>query len=485
VVLACALAACGGGDGGASPGTPAQSAAAALRFDNPQSQLALLAPAQADGDPSAALMRDTATGEIAEQVYVLADGSRVTVRTDAAGRLTYLAAGGYTFTMTDYTADSVTMTTLDPQGATTVEAVSLVDGSARALAEEPPAPPPEDPLDALVNRALEWTADVSNTHLIANIYRRVGESIAGTITRARQFGRDIADGAASLLHVDNEVGCSGADTAACGGKLADQATSFSREVAAMDAGTQTTAGFDVNASGIHARRDEWSKVVTPQQIEHGFAMTDVPCNESVFADMNPSCPQYVPPATGGGTSGDGTSTGGDTSGGGTSTGGGGTSGGGTSSGGGTTSGGGTSGGGTSTGGGGTTTGGGTSSGGTQSVRAIGPGWCVPTVPGVSIPGTYAVYDEPSGHPLTRLDADGTGLFEVYGAPAAGYSYQIRWCIESDANGTPLIQRQTSAGRSYSLVWEYVGDRWQGHAYDASELIIVNDGTMYLDDRIKK
>lgn len=469
VALAWALAACGGGGGGSPPAAPASSNAAALRFDNPQSQLALLAPAQADGDPSAVLMRDTATGEIADQVYVLADGSRVTVRTDAAGRLTYLAAGGYTFTMTDYTAESVTMTTRDPQGATTVEAVSLVDGSARALAEEPPAPQPEDPLDAMVNRALEWTSDVSNTHLIANIYRRVGESVAGMITSARQFGRDIADGTASLLHVDNEVGCAGTDTAECGGMLADKAPSFSREVAAMDAGAQTTAGFDVNASGIHARRDEWAKVATPQQIEHGFTMTDVPCDESVFADMNPSCPQYVPPGSGGGTNGGGTSTGGDTSGGGTSTGGGGT----------------TSGGGTSTGGGGTTTGGGTSSGGTQSVRAIGPGWCVPTVPGVAIPGTYAVYDEPSGHPLTRLDGDGTGLFEVYGAPAVGYSYQIRWCIESDANGTPLIQRQTSAGRSYSLVWEYIGDRWQGHAYDASELIIVNDGTMYLDDRIKK
>lgn len=75
-----------------------------------------------------------------------------------------------------------------------------------------------------------------------------------------------------------------------------------------------------------------------------------------------------------------------------------------------------------------------------------------------------VAPEPDGHPLTKLDADGTGLFEVYGAPNPEYVYRIRrWYIQTNCDGTPVRQEYPVA-TLYFLIYEldrpYQGLQWR-------------------------
>jgi hypothetical protein len=42
-------------------------------------------------------------------------------------------------------------------------------------------------------------------------------------------------------------------------------------------------------------RAEWDPLVASGKVPTDFTVKDIPCAESVFADMNPDCPQYVPP----------------------------------------------------------------------------------------------------------------------------------------------------------------------------------------------
>ena len=110
-----------------------------------------------------------------------------------------------------------------------------------------------------------------------------------------------------------------------------------------------------------------------------------------------------------------------------------------------------------------------------------------SLPGINMAGTYPVRDEPSGHPFTLLRTDGTGVFEMFGAPDPEDVYQIRWCILSDAAGKPVVARETSVGVQYTMLLQYVDKPWQGLTYDAVSYIVQTaaTGKLYINgDRVK-
>lgn len=105
-----------------------------------------------------------------------------------------------------------------------------------------------------------------------------------------------------------------------------------------------------------------------------------------------------------------------------------------------------------------------------------------TLPGVALAGTYAA-PEPNGRPHTILNADGTGVFEVYGAPKPQYVHQITsWHIQVNCDGSPVTQ-DFPAAKVYYLVFKvspaYQGQEWQRTGY------FVRPDRVSIDDRVRR
>lgn len=105
-----------------------------------------------------------------------------------------------------------------------------------------------------------------------------------------------------------------------------------------------------------------------------------------------------------------------------------------------------------------------------------------TLPGVPLAGTYAA-PEPNGRPHTILQADGTGVFEVYGAPKPQYVHQITsWHIQVNCDGSPVTQ-DFPAAKVYYLVFKvspaYQGQEWHRTGY------FVRPDRVSIDDRVRR
>ncbi len=310
LAIAALLGACGGGGGGGEANTlPERAFARSIAFDNAESDVsAVLLPAQA-GDPTLVMLRDTATGRIARQVFVLDDGTVAQAVPDADGRLGELVIGDHRFVFTDYTATHVTVAYHAPDGSVSTEQVeraasatataatqarrtTLAAEGARAGAHDDANPT----LDEMVDEALEWVADPSNTFLPLMIYRKAGEAVGGLFDKIRGGVERLKEKAQKIeTVVSNKLQCGSTAPADCGQTVAERAPGLIQQIAEVDPSASTTAGFDVTADGITPRRDEWDPLINKKQISTEFTMTEVPCAESVFADMNPACPQYVAP----------------------------------------------------------------------------------------------------------------------------------------------------------------------------------------------
>jgi hypothetical protein len=112
------------------------------------------------------------------------------------------------------------------------------------------------------------------------------------------------------------------------------------------------------------------------------------------------------------------------------------------------------------------------------------GWGVRMIEGVVLTGTYISEDDDE-HPFIRLDAPGTGVFEVYGAPAPEHVYNIRWWVEAKADGS-LIKQDFPLATLYTLIVEFVDKRYQGLEFDRLSLVVQKpaDGKIYIMDRAK-
>jgi TolA-binding protein len=99
---------------------------------------------------------------------------------------------------------------------------------------------------------------------------------------------------------------------------------------------------------------------------------------------------------------------------------------------------------------------------------------------VDVTGTYLTE---GGSPKLVLDKNGTGVFEMHGAPKPEYIYQVkRWWLQVNCDGTP-ISTDYPAAKLYWLVIDF-GDRpYQGLRYKRYGVQVRSDRMVVLD-RVK-
>lgn len=251
-------------------------------------------------------MRDDATGQIRKFVAILDDGTTVEAAANSEGRLGEFVLGEHRFVFTDYTSTHVTATYYAPSGGVVSELIELagsaaaltapgaiVNSKVRGLARAEAL----GPFDDLVDEALEWVADASNTYLPLTILRTAGETVAERFEQVRSSVNQVLETGAIQLQdvVHNALSCETSTLAGCAREAAEQAETLIDELAVLDPDAETTAGFEVTETGVQPILEEWQPVLTPEDVTSRFVVIDVPCEESVFAKMNPECPQYVPP----------------------------------------------------------------------------------------------------------------------------------------------------------------------------------------------
>ncbi|MCR2747353.1 hypothetical protein [Limnobacter parvus] len=94
-------------------------------------------------------------------------------------------------------------------------------------------------------------------------------------------------------------------------------------------------------------------------------------------------------------------------------------------------------------------------------------------------GTYKANDRNA--PRTILNADGTGVFEVYGAPAPAFVYQIEsWYIQANCDGT-AITTDYEAAKAYFIILKlerpYQNSIWLRHSFAVTKS---NQSAFHLD-----
>lgn len=106
------------------------------------------------------------------------------------------------------------------------------------------------------------------------------------------------------------------------------------------------------------------------------------------------------------------------------------------------------------------------------------------IPGITVTGVYLADGK---RPQIQLNADGTGIVEMYGAENGDtrHIYQVRWWVQSDASGK-IVSQEHQAGIQYYLVFNYVDKPYQGLRYDLAGLAVSKTpgGLMQIWDRTK-
>ncbi|HEX2100451.1 MAG TPA: hypothetical protein VHF69_07300, partial [Candidatus Synoicihabitans sp.] len=227
--------------------------------------------------PALVLMRDAATGQIRKFVAVLDDGTTAEASANSEGRLGEFVLGEHRFVFTDYTSTHVTATYYAPSGGVVSELIELA-GSAAALTAPGAIASSKvrglsraeamGPFDDLVDEALEWVADASNTYLPLTILRTAGETVAERFEQVRSgVNQVLAAGATQLQDVvHNALSCETPTLAGCARETAEQVETLIDELAVLDPDAETTAGFEVTETGVQPILEEWQPVLTPEDV---------------------------------------------------------------------------------------------------------------------------------------------------------------------------------------------------------------------------
>lgn len=123
----------------------------------------------------------------------------------------------------------------------------------------------------------------------------------------------------------------------------------------------------------------------------------------------------------------------------------------------------------------------------QNVNAANPDleelWGVRTIEGLQLEGRYTPQGE--ARPFIQLASDGTGIFEMYGAPDPKHVYRIKWWVLANKDGT-LVQTDHAAASAYTLIVEFLDKMYQGQKFDRLQLAVQKspDGRIYIMDRSK-
>lgn len=110
-------------------------------------------------------------------------------------------------------------------------------------------------------------------------------------------------------------------------------------------------------------------------------------------------------------------------------------------------------------------------------------WGIRALPDANVLGTYL--EEGKGSPVVELRSDGSGKFEMFGAPKPQHVYQIEWWLQANCDGTP-VANDYPAATQYFLIVEYKDKPYQGMRFNRIGLSVQKapEGEMYIFSRSK-
>lgn len=180
---------------------------------------------------------------------------------------------------------------------TTEFSATLVGGTAMATV----AAQDVDLLDEKLDEALRTLSDPFETYLPLNLYKQAGEIVEDLAEAAKnhfnQVRETVQQGGNTLRSLGNGLSCL-VGTNQCAEVAAEDAGKLVKDVDRIDPQGEVTAGFRITEEEILPVRAEWDPLVESGEIDVSFNVTETPCEESVFATMNPNCPQYEAPGDG-------------------------------------------------------------------------------------------------------------------------------------------------------------------------------------------
>jgi hypothetical protein len=248
-------------------------------------------------------------------------------------RMTLAASANEQFSQIDGTTDwtwtdaasGISCTGSSEFTASQIGGLSMMSSGLAVTASEDGEP---RSLNDRIDEALETLSDPFETYLPLNLYKQAGEAVEDIANAARerfeQVRQSVQEGSDGLKELATGLKCQ-VSQSSCAEVAARDADALVDDLERLDADQSVDAGFEVSSTGIAPDRAEWDAGIADGVINTDFELIDTPCEESVFATMNPDCPQYEPPETdsGDGTGGDtgsdsggdsGSDTGGDTGG---------------------------------------------------------------------------------------------------------------------------------------------------------------------------
>lgn len=110
-------------------------------------------------------------------------------------------------------------------------------------------------------------------------------------------------------------------------------------------------------------------------------------------------------------------------------------------------------------------------------------WGVRVLPDAKVTGTYL--NEGTGSPRVVLNDDGSGTFEMFGAPNPQHVYAIDWWLQANCDGT-LVASDYPVATQYYLIVHYKDKPYQGQQFDRIGLAVQKaaDGMMFIFERSK-
>lgn len=252
--------------------------------------------AGSDETPGVVVMRSPQ--KINHLVVAYRNGFSIEMIGATPGRPDLLNVEGHRLTFSNYTSTAVTVYYRGPEGQTDSKIVMIQKPALgkSLLSSSKSTTSLSTKLDYDVNKSLEYFSDITKTHWVLSLYREyIAEPLYELFLKAGDTIEELANtGIPVERKVNNQITY---DVAAqdAGQKILEQSPEFFEELRQVDPDAETTAGFKVTANGIEPDRDSWDALLNSGSIKVDFITQDGVAGRSVFSEMNPRSPSYVPP----------------------------------------------------------------------------------------------------------------------------------------------------------------------------------------------
>ncbi len=265
-------------------------------FADPDSDVVAVIPGSA-GTPDIVIFQDVETGEVNRIQYVYEDGADSEIMIGSDGHVSEYRIGDDRWEFHDRSAFGLHIIWYPADGSEPVLYIIGPDDVESQTAEGavPAAITWEQHMDRLDRQIDETVGVLTDPFEIYGplwVYKQAGEYVAGKVGGAiESVDRFVNEARDNVNRFRNGIRCF-IGVGSCGETVAREVGSAAEQLERMDPGRTTTAGFEVRETGLEPVRDDWHR---EREINTEFRIIEVPCEESIFADLNPECPQYVPP----------------------------------------------------------------------------------------------------------------------------------------------------------------------------------------------